>query len=97
VNDIHYLVITYKGKKSEKEYIYTYTKLNHFAVHLKLTPHCKSTILQFKENNGNFLVVQWLGLSTFTARAQGSIPGGRTKIPPATRCGPSHHHPPKKT
>ena len=23
-------------------------KLNHFAVHLKLTQHCKSTILQYK-------------------------------------------------
>ena len=30
-------------------YIYiinTYKYLNHFAVHLKLTQHCKSTILQ---------------------------------------------------
>ena len=29
-----------------------YVKLNHFAVHLKLTRHCKSTVLQFfkKEN-----------------------------------------------
>ena len=34
-------------------YIYTHThtymKLNHFAVHLKLTQHCKSTILQLKK------------------------------------------------
>jgi len=30
------------------QYIYTHTyiKLNHFAVHLKLTQHCKSTIFQ---------------------------------------------------
>ena len=28
-----------------------YIKLNHFAVHLKLTQHCKSTILQFKKYN----------------------------------------------
>ena len=44
-NYIQYLVITYNGKESEKEYIYI--KLNHFAVYLK---HCKSTILQFKKN-----------------------------------------------
>ena len=35
----------------EKEYIYIYThiyvELNHFAVHQKLTHHCKSIILQF--------------------------------------------------
>ena len=39
-------------------YIYTYThicifyiyvKLNHWTVHLKLTQHCKSTILQLRE------------------------------------------------
>ena len=34
----------------EKEYmyisIYIFIKLNHFAVHLKLTQHCKSTIFQ---------------------------------------------------
>ena len=47
-NYIQYLVITYKGKESEKEYAYThtYTQLNHFAVYLK---HCKSTILQLKK------------------------------------------------
>ena len=26
--------------------IYVYVLLNHFAVHLKLTQHCKSAILQ---------------------------------------------------
>ena len=40
------------GKESEKEYTHThsyrYVKPNHFAVHLKLTQHCKSTILQLK-------------------------------------------------
>ena len=25
-------------------------ELNHFAVYMKLTQHCKSTILQFKKN-----------------------------------------------
>ena len=36
------------GKEFEKEKIYEYVKLNHFAVHLKLTEHCKLTILQFR-------------------------------------------------
>ena len=38
-NSAQYSIITYMGKESEKEwiYIYIYIKLNHFAVHLKLT------------------------------------------------------------
>ena len=32
-------------------YIYTYIDLNHFAGHLKLTQHCKSTILQYTIKN----------------------------------------------
>ena len=48
------------GKEFEKKYIYVsciylsklltyaYVHLNYFAVHLKLTEHCKSTIPQFK-------------------------------------------------
>ena len=36
---IKYLIIAYN---SEKEYIYVF----HFAVHLKIAQHCKSTILQ---------------------------------------------------
>ena len=36
----------YSGKEAEKEYIYV-VLLNHFAIHLKLTQHCKSTLLQF--------------------------------------------------
>ena len=58
-----YFVITYKGKKSEIEFIYIYLyslyllmysfyKLNSCAVHLKLTKHCKSILLQLKENLG---------------------------------------------
>ena len=35
-------------KESEKEQIYVYVQLNHLAVHLKLTQHCKSTLLQYK-------------------------------------------------
>ena len=39
-----YLIITYRGKGSEKEYVWgvcVCMKLNYFAVHLKLTQHCK--------------------------------------------------------
>jgi len=51
--------MTYMGKKSEKEW-----DMNHFAVHLKLTQHCKSTILQYKiklkkERFGVPAVAQW--------------------------------------
>ena len=41
--------MTYMGKESEKEWIYMYVWRSHFAVHLKLTQHCKSIILQFKK------------------------------------------------
>ena len=41
-------VITYVGKGSGKEWIYMYVQQNHFAVHPKLTEHCKSSILQYK-------------------------------------------------
>ena len=57
-NYIQYLIITYNGKEYEREYIYMriyicvyiyiYMKPNCFAVHLKLTQYCKSTILQLK-------------------------------------------------
>ena len=47
-NSTQYSVMAYTGKESEKEWIYVYVQLNHFAVHLKLTQHCKSTILQYK-------------------------------------------------
>ena len=71
-NYIQYLVITYKGKESEKEYIYIfmikniniykeeyiYIWLKYFAIHLKLTQHCKSTILQLKKKPQEFLL--WL-------------------------------------
>ena len=40
-----YFVIPSKGKDSEKR-IFIYI---HCAVHLKLTQHCKSTLLQFKK------------------------------------------------
>ena len=45
------------GKESVKEYLPIYLPtylylciyLNHSAIHLKLTQHCDSTILQFKK------------------------------------------------
>ena len=36
------------GKEPEKEWIYVDVYLNHFAAHLKLIQHCKSTIFQYK-------------------------------------------------
>ena len=36
------------GKEAEKEWIYVYVWLIHYAVHLKLTQHYKLTILQYK-------------------------------------------------
>ena len=48
------------GKESEKEWMYVYVQLNYFAVHLKLTQHCKSTILQYKIKIRASLVAQWL-------------------------------------
>ena len=46
---IQHLIITYNGKESEKEYIDIDIDLNHFALHLKLTWHCKSTLLQLEK------------------------------------------------
>ena len=46
-NSTQYSVITYKGKESEKKYIYN-IHTDHFAVHLKLTQYCKSTLVQYK-------------------------------------------------
>ena len=40
-----------------------------------------TSIKIFKKNQGNSLAVQWLGLSTFTTVAWGSVPGQRTKDP----------------
>ena len=36
---------------------------------------------------GSSLAVQWLGLSTFTSMAPGSIPGPETKILQTVQCG----------
>ena len=45
-NSTQYSVTTYMGKESRKEWIYEHVKLIHFAVHPRLTQHCKSTHLQ---------------------------------------------------
>ena len=37
---------------------------------------------------GNFLVVQWLGICASTAGGPGLIPGQGTKILQAAQCGP---------
>ena len=51
-------------------------------------PSSESTLALIKNADcGNSLVVQWLGLSTFTALGQGLTPGRGTKIPQAQRQG----------
>ena len=40
-------VVTYNRKESEKEYVCVCVWLNHFALHLKLTQHCKLAVFQF--------------------------------------------------
>ena len=40
--------MAHMGKESKKEWVDVHVQLNHFAVHLKLTQHCKSTRLQEK-------------------------------------------------
>ena len=45
-NSTQYCIITRIGKESKKRWTYVYAQLIHIAVHLKLTQHCESTILQ---------------------------------------------------
>ena len=52
-NYIQYPVINHNGKEYEEEYVYIYVQVNHSAVHQKLTQHCKSTILQFKQKTND--------------------------------------------
>ena len=45
-NQTQYSVIIYRGKEYENNvHIYMYIHLNHFAVHMTLTQHCKSIML----------------------------------------------------
>lgn len=39
------------GNDTEKERMYVYIKLIHFAVPLKLMQHCKSTVIQYRTFN----------------------------------------------
>ena len=58
-----------------------------FKRHILLTgisPTDTFTRLYKDAGAGNSLVVQWLGLRTFSAQGLGSIPGWGTKIPQAT-------------
>ena len=48
------------GKESKKEWVYVYVKLIHFAVHLKQTQHCKSTIIQDKLKKKSKVLVKLL-------------------------------------
>ena len=45
-----------------------------------------SFVLNLKSTEGNSLVVQWLGLSAFTAKSVSSVPSQGTKIPKAAWC-----------
>ena len=45
-NSAQYSVITKIGKESEKRWVFIYVWLIRFAVHLKLTQCCKSTIFK---------------------------------------------------
>ena len=54
---------------------------------MPLTPGWYTLQGQQKHTGGNSLVVQWLGLCTFTAGGTGSIPDWGTKIPQAAWCG----------
>ena len=63
-------------------YIHIYIKLNHFAVHLKLTQHCKSTILQLKNQHLGFPGGTVVKNPPANAGDMGSSPGpGRSHMP----------------
>ena len=66
-NYIQYFTTVNYEKEYEKEYICV--KRNHFAVHLKLTQHCESTILQLKTNKkeANLRLFEYLHLSSIQA------------------------------
>ena len=44
-------------EKNLKMNMCVYVYLNHRAVHMKLTQHCKSTILQLKTQKPNFVIL----------------------------------------
>ena len=62
-------------------YIYTYIWLNHFVVHLKLSQHCKLTILQFLK----ILMNKNIHLSKYTLVNSDVQPGGSIAVPDDSR------------
>ena len=81
-NYIQYFVISYKGKESEREQIYVCITESLF-LHLKLTQHCKSTILQLKKEKLSANVIhlsihpkvfiEWLSCTGECVRNCGSV------------------------
>ena len=55
--------------------------LNHFAIYLKLTQHCKSTILQLKKKVRDFPGGPVVKNPPYNAGDAGSITGQGTKMP----------------
>ena len=65
-NSTQYSVITICEKKFLKEClcVYIYIYMIHFAVHMKLTQHCKLTIFQFfLKLNEESVFIQITGIS----------------------------------
>ena len=50
-------------KLNKSIYIYTHMKLNHFAIHRKLTQHCKAALFQFLKENEKRILPVWLSFS----------------------------------
>ena len=58
-------------EKNMKRYIHICVCVyNYFAMHQKLTQHCKSTVFQLKKQTGTALVVQWLKICPALQGAQ---------------------------
>ena len=88
-NYIKYLVITHNGKESEKVYLSIYLltplpRLNHFAVHLKRTRHCKSTILQKTKpkKKNSALSGMWQGWNSMCCSWSSALPAHLWLLPP---------------
>ena len=64
------------ARKRSRQCIFAHRGGNHYGINSYKTNH----LVDWKEQ-GNSLVVQWLGLHTSTTENMGSIPGQGTKIP----------------
>ena len=69
-------VITYKKNDSEKENRY---HVNHFAVHLKLEQHSKSTIFQFVKNGFEQALRSWDSCPGCPIASSGGMVRGSTE------------------